>query len=350
MLTPAQAAFLAALPQRPTRVQSATANLAPAPARQRTVLRRMARPRRARRRSGCARRSRERSALGRGDAPFLAPHFVEMVLAASRRTPQRRRAIETTLDAGAAARRSKASSRSSAPSLDAHGAHNVAVVVLDNAPANGWRGKARATIGDAEHGGAINGPLVPRQPGSALKPFTYALAFEAGLHAGDRAAPTFRRTSRPPRRASSTGRATTTAGIAVRCSRAGALAGSENVPAVALASELGVRDAAALPDARRLHDVRSQTADVLRPRRHARQRRGAARQLVGGVCGVRARRRRGREPTCPSSAGLAPPKLRRRASSPAHGLLDHRHPLRRRRARVHLRPRRQPRVSRSRSP
>ena len=36
----------------------------------------------------------------------------------------------------------------------------------------------------AASGGAINGPLVPRQPGSALKPFTYALAFEQGHSIG----------------------------------------------------------------------------------------------------------------------------------------------------------------------
>ena len=37
---------------------------------------------------------------------------------------------------------------------------------------------------DADHGGAIDGVVAPRQPGSALKPFTYAAAFERGLDPG----------------------------------------------------------------------------------------------------------------------------------------------------------------------
>jgi penicillin-binding protein 1C len=59
------------------------------------------------------------------------------------------------------------------------GLTNAAVVVLDNESSSvlamvgsrGWR--------DAE-GGAVNGATARRQPGSALKPFAYALAFERG--------------------------------------------------------------------------------------------------------------------------------------------------------------------------
>ena len=98
---------------------------------------------------------------------------------------------------------------------------NVAVVVLDNRPRRmAGVGGIGQTTSTPEHGGAINGRSSPRQPGSALKPFTYALAFEQGLHAGDACCPTSRRTFRPPSRASSTARATTTAGTAARCSRA----------------------------------------------------------------------------------------------------------------------------------
>src|SRR6185369_1297826 len=66
-------------------------------------------------------------------------------------------------------------------SLRAHGAANAAVVVLDNAAGEWLAWVGSADYADVEHGGAINGPLVPRQPGSALKPFTYAAAFEQGL-------------------------------------------------------------------------------------------------------------------------------------------------------------------------
>ena len=58
-------------------------------------------------------------------------------------------------------------------SLAAHGASNVAVVVLDNARGDGCV-EGSGDYSDTEHGGAINGPLAPRQPGSALKPFLRA--------------------------------------------------------------------------------------------------------------------------------------------------------------------------------
>ena len=94
MLTPAQAAFLAALPQRPTAFNPLR-NMNAAQARQRTVLRRMAA-------AGSLTPDQlrdalaERLAIDHGRAPFLAPHFVEMALAAAG-TPRPPR-IETTLD------------------------------------------------------------------------------------------------------------------------------------------------------------------------------------------------------------------------------------------------------------
>ena len=81
----------------------------------------------------------------------------------------------------------------------------------------------------------------PRQPGSALKPFTYALAFESGDSPATVLADVPSRFRRR-KTASSTARGTTTGSSAVRCARGAALAGSENVPAVALASRVGVPD------------------------------------------------------------------------------------------------------------
>ena len=53
-----------------------------------------------------------------------------------------------------------------------------AVVVLDNAAAKCWPGSARAEpLGAAE----VDAVLARRQPGSTLKPFVYALAFEKRL-------------------------------------------------------------------------------------------------------------------------------------------------------------------------
>ncbi len=111
--------------------------------------------------------------------------------------------------------------------------------VLDNRRGEwlAWEGSGAWL--DPERDGAINGPLTPRQPGSALKPFTYALAFE------DRFTPATVLADVPshfptadsgilysPRNYDGRFRGPM---LARR-----ALAGSENVPAVSVASELGV--------------------------------------------------------------------------------------------------------------
>ncbi len=175
-LTVAQAAFLAGLPRRPGAFDPYR-NLPEAAARQRAVLARMEA-------SGLvsadeARWARqERLRLTRAPRPWSAPHFVERVLADRGGRPPRR--IETTLDAALQAEVAGilASERQR---LRAHGAYNVAVAVLDNRTAEWLAWEGSGDFADAAHGGAIDGVVTPRQPGSALKPFTYALAFESGL-------------------------------------------------------------------------------------------------------------------------------------------------------------------------
>ncbi|MCP4213121.1 MAG: hypothetical protein GY765_00625 [bacterium] len=60
------------------------------------------------------------------------------------------------------------------------GLTNAAVVVLDNET-----GSVLAMVGSSDYynpdGGSVNGTTAKRQPGSTLKPFTYALAFEEGF-------------------------------------------------------------------------------------------------------------------------------------------------------------------------
>jgi len=241
MLTPAQAAFLAALPQRPSAFNPLK-NIASARARQQTVLRRMAAagalsPERLREARA------EQVALRPTKGAFSAPHFVEMVLArtasaSAAAASAKAERIVTTLDLDLQ-RQVEGIIEHERESLRAHGAANVAVVVLDNARGEwlAWEGSGR--YGDADHGGTLNGPLLPRQPGSALKPFTYALAFEQGRDPAAVLAdiPSHFPTAEPgvlysPRNYDGQYRGPL---LARR-----ALAGSENVPAVALASDLGV--------------------------------------------------------------------------------------------------------------
>jgi penicillin-binding protein 1C len=241
MLTPSQAAFLAALPQRPTAFNP-WKNLASAQRRQQTVLTRMAgagtlsdeRLREAR---------AERIALRPRHTTFNAPHFVEMVStfpAAAAGRPTSRPAgarIVTTLDLELQ-REVERIVEHERPVLKAHGAANAAVVVLDNATGEWLAWEGSGNYGQAD-GGAINGPLVPRQPGSALKPFTYALGFEQG-HGPASVLPdiaTHFPTAEPgvlysPRNYDGRYHGPM---LARR-----ALAGSQNIPAVALASDLGI--------------------------------------------------------------------------------------------------------------
>ena len=235
LLTPAQAAFLAGLPQRPSGFNPYRARAA-ALARQQAVLRRMAS-------SGLLSPDQSREAAAErlvftagAAALFKSPHFVEMVLAAA--GPDRPATIRTTIDAALQAEIAGIV-ESRRDVLEQHGAFNVAIVVLDNATAE-WRAwEGSGDYFDEQHGGTINGPVMPRQPGSALKPFTYALAFESGRSPASvlphvpSAFPTAEAgVLYTPRNYDGRYRGPL---LARR-----ALAGSENVPAVALASELGV--------------------------------------------------------------------------------------------------------------
>ena len=235
-LTSAEAAFLAALPQQPTRYN---------PWRDATgTRRRQARILAAMRDRGWlsaqdyATARAERLSLNRQNRAALAPHFVERVLDATRdgdATPMR---IETTLDANLQ-RAVRGIIDAHRPMLEQHRASNVAVVVLDNATGEWLAWEGSGDYFDTQHGGAIDGALAPRQPGSALKPFTYATGFERDLHSGQVLAdvPSQFPTAVPgiwytPRNYDGRFRGPLLARVA--------LAGSENVPAVAVASDVGV--------------------------------------------------------------------------------------------------------------
>jgi penicillin-binding protein 1C len=235
-LTPAEAAFLAALPQRPTTFNPYR-TLSAATARQQYILQRMARLGTLDAHSLQVALD-ETLALRREPAAFVAPHFVRRVLATIPRPPDGR--IVTTLDAELQ-REIQGIIRSQERALARHAAHNVAVVVLDNTTGEWLAWEGSGNYSDASHGGTIDGVMTPRQPGSALKPFTYALAFEAGETPATVLAdvPSSFPTAEPgvvyrPGNYDGQFRGPMRARLA--------LASSENVPAVALAAKVGVPD------------------------------------------------------------------------------------------------------------
>lgn len=225
-LTPAQAAYLAALPQQPGRFNPRR-DPARAQPRQHRILHRMVE-------EGLLDAAAlqvalaEQVSLGISPPESIAPHWVRRALDQAR--DHGVTSVRTSLDAGLQ-RTVLGILRAQRPLLDKHHAQQVSVVVLDNRTRE-WR----VWVTD---GSDIDAARTPRQPGSALKPFTYAAAFERGAHPGIVLAdiPSTFPTAEPgilysPRNYDGRFRGPLRARVA--------LAGSENVPAVALASDLGV--------------------------------------------------------------------------------------------------------------
>jgi penicillin-binding protein 1C len=108
--------------------------------------------------------------------PRLAPHAARWLRA---KQPQAER-IRTNLDRAAQLLAEKTLA-GEATHLRSLGIHNASAVVIDHRT-----GEVRALVGnldfwDADHGGQIAGFDRARSPGSALKPFIYALAIDRGL-------------------------------------------------------------------------------------------------------------------------------------------------------------------------
>ena len=233
-LTDAQAAFLAGLPQRPS-VLDPYRNLEGALSRQREVLRRMRGlgyldgP-------GYERAVAERLSFRKGPRPLLAPHFVQSILAGPDRDGSGE--IRTTLDLDLQ-REVEGILASHGADMAKRGAHNAAVAVMDNATGEWLAWEGSGCYFDPANGGAVDGVTALRQPGSALKPFTYAVAFERGFSPASVLPdiPSHFPTAEAgilysPRNYDGAFRGPMRARVA--------LAGSENVPAVWLLSQTGV--------------------------------------------------------------------------------------------------------------
>jgi penicillin-binding protein 1C len=119
---------------------------------------------------------REEVPVTRVSPVVAAPHFCQSVVAAHPDEAE----IHSTLDYGLQVTCERLAQNYQI-GLSAKGIQNLALVVLDNRS-----GELRAMVGSADFAdvtnhGQVNGALAPRSPGSALKPFAYALGFDKGL-------------------------------------------------------------------------------------------------------------------------------------------------------------------------
>jgi len=178
-LTFAEAALLAGLPQAPS-AYDPFRHLDRARARQRRVLRGMLN-------SGVIDSTRFNTAINEvliiSSRPknFLAPHGCDLALSLLASTPPSRE-VRLTIDAALQNQVEKLLA-GNLIQLERANVTNGAVLVIDN-----QTGDILALVGSADyfddaHDGQVNGALALRQPGSALKPFTYGLAFERGFTA-----------------------------------------------------------------------------------------------------------------------------------------------------------------------
>jgi penicillin-binding protein 1C len=128
-----------------------------------------------------AERARAEPVLARTSGAFLAPHFTTLVAEWQDRAEAgmpAAGAVRTSLDLPLQLQL-EAEVRHTVETLADRGASQAAAVVVDNAS-----GEILAWVGSpdfwADTAGQVDMVVSPRQPGSALKPFLYALAFDRG--------------------------------------------------------------------------------------------------------------------------------------------------------------------------
>lgn len=182
-LSLAETALLVGLVQSPS-AYNPRKNFAAAKARQQRVLQAMLE-------TGAITQSQHDDALqeplqlSRAQVRIRAPHFVFWLLQRHPELSAAGTTVRTTLDLGLQTQVERIVAKQLSALSDAN-VTSAAVVVLD-----AHNGDVLAMVGsadyfDEENDGAVNVATAARQPGSALKPFVYALA----MHAGDTAATT----------------------------------------------------------------------------------------------------------------------------------------------------------------
>ncbi|HEY9165658.1 MAG TPA: penicillin-binding protein 1C [Candidatus Kryptonia bacterium] len=182
-LSLAQSAFLAGLPNSPS-MSNPYKGIDKAKRRQLIILKRMLSENYITKEE-CGRAADERIILQDPDRQLRAPHFTEMVLNSIPADERSRiSSIRTTLDYEIQ-NTVEILLKGHIASLRKSHVTNGSVVVIDN-----LTGEVIALAGsvdyfDSLHDGQFNGALAKRQPGSALKPFVYGLALEAGMTAAE---------------------------------------------------------------------------------------------------------------------------------------------------------------------
>lgn len=172
-ITAAEAAFLAAIPQSPGRLNPFR-NPSAVTERQQMILERMSA-------NGwldgdaLSMAQAQHIVLHRYHGGFSAPHAVDLDLSTHEASAKE---VQTTIDA-ALQDRVEVIIANRLAVLRAKRVHHAAVVVLENESRSilALSGSRDYHAGD---GGQINGAWVERSPGSALKPFTFALALQSG--------------------------------------------------------------------------------------------------------------------------------------------------------------------------
>jgi len=118
--------------------------------------------------------------LGRRPKNFLAPHACDLALNLHASMPSHE--VRLTIDASLQNQVEKLLA-GNLKQLERANVTNGAVLVIDNQTGDILALVGSADYFDDEHQGQVSGALALRQPGSALKPFTYGLAFEHGFTA-----------------------------------------------------------------------------------------------------------------------------------------------------------------------
>ena len=171
-LTAAECAFLAALPQAPGRLNPFRDTSAILKREQRILTRMHELGWLADEAFTIA--SAQPITLQRYRGGFIAPHAIDLLNQAAATQPVVRTTLEPRLQAQV-----ETLIAQRLEGLRSKRVEHAAAVVIDNAT-----GHVLALAGSRDYfasdGGQINGAWVPHSPGSALKPFTYALAFERG--------------------------------------------------------------------------------------------------------------------------------------------------------------------------